>query len=148
MCNELGRLSQGFKSNDGTDTLEFILHKYKPKDRRTTYVRAVCNIRPQKNRAPLNNTHCRRESDRLSRRGQHTNIRLDHHETPYKQRHIRRQIKIHVHLHKYSYLNNHMYRGEYITIQLSMIPKEFVEKYNIAEKSHNRYIYARVKKVM
>ena len=27
-----------------------------------------------------------------------------------------------------------------------MIPQEFVEKYNPAEKSHNGYIYTRVKK--
>ena len=41
-----------------------------------------------------------------------------------------------------------MYRDEYIVIQLSMIPQELVEKYNIAEKAHNGYIYARVTKVM
>ena len=32
-------------------------------------------------------------------------------------------------------------------IQISMIPQEFVEKYNLAEKSHNGYIYARLTKV-
>ena len=48
MCNELGRLSQGWKAHAGTDTIEFIFHKYKPKYRRAAYVRAVCNIRPQK----------------------------------------------------------------------------------------------------
>ena len=48
MCNELGPLYQGWKSHAGTDTIEFIFHKDKPKDRKATYVRAVCNIRPQK----------------------------------------------------------------------------------------------------
>ena len=96
MCNEVGHLYQGWKSHAGTDTLEFILHKYKPKDRRTTYVRAVCNIRPQKTEAHRTRLTAGGESDRLSRRGQHTNIRLEHHETPYKQIHLRRQIKIHV----------------------------------------------------
>ena len=33
-------------------------------------------------------------------------------------------------------------------IQISMIPQEFLEKYNLAEKSHNRYIYARISKGM
>ena len=47
MCNELGRLSQCCKAHMATDTIEFIFHKYKPKDRRATYVRALCNIRPQ-----------------------------------------------------------------------------------------------------
>ena len=44
MCNELGRLSQGWKEHALTDTIEFILHQDKPKDRRATYVRDVCNI--------------------------------------------------------------------------------------------------------
>ena len=41
---------------------------------------------------------------------------------------------------KYFYLNKHMDRDKYIMIQLSMIPQEFVEKYNLAEKAHNGYI--------
>ena len=46
------------------------------------------------------------------------------------------------------YLNNQMYRDEYIMIQLSMIPQEFVEIYNLTEKAHNGYIYERVTKGM
>ena len=41
-----------------------------------------------------------------------------------------------------------MDRKKYIMIQISMIPQEFVEKYNLAEKAHNGYIYARVTKGM
>ena len=48
MCRKIGRLSQGYKSHVGTDTIEFIFREDKPKDRRATYVRAVCDIRPQK----------------------------------------------------------------------------------------------------
>ena len=48
MCNELGRLYKVFKTHTGTDTVEFILHRDKPKDRIATYVIAVCDIRPQK----------------------------------------------------------------------------------------------------
>ena len=33
---------------------------------------------------------------------------------------------------KYFYLNNQMDRYEYIMIQISMIPQEFVDKYNLA----------------
>ena len=47
MCNELGRLSQGWEKHSGTDIIEFILQKDKPKYRRETYVRKVCNITPQ-----------------------------------------------------------------------------------------------------
>ena len=38
---------------------------------------------------------------------------------------------------KYFYLSNQMDRYKYIMIQVSMMPKEFVETYNLAEKSHN-----------
>ena len=48
MCNELGRLYQVWKTHAETDTIEFILHIYKPKHTRKTYVRAVCDTRTQK----------------------------------------------------------------------------------------------------
>ena len=38
----------GMEKHAGTDTIEFIFHKEKPKDIKETYVREVCNIRPQK----------------------------------------------------------------------------------------------------
>ena len=49
---------------------------------------------------------------------------------------------------RYFYLSNQMDRDKYIMIQISMIPKEFVEMYNLAEKSHNEYICSRVAKGM
>ena len=48
MGNDIGRLSQGQTAHEGTDTIEFILHKEKPKDIKETYVRAVCDIQPPK----------------------------------------------------------------------------------------------------
>ena len=48
MCYKLGCLSQVRKEHTGADTIKFIFHKDKSKDRRATYVRAVCDIRPQK----------------------------------------------------------------------------------------------------
>ena len=34
MCNEFGHLSQGWKARAGSDTIEFIFHKDKPKDKK------------------------------------------------------------------------------------------------------------------
>ena len=48
MCNNLGRLSQGWQKKVGTDTINFVFHNDKPMGIRATYVRAVCDIRPQK----------------------------------------------------------------------------------------------------
>ena len=44
MGNTLGCLYQGKKNHAGTDTIEFILHKEKPKYRMATHVKSVCNI--------------------------------------------------------------------------------------------------------
>ena len=38
----------GLEKHAQIDTIELIFHKDKPKDRRATYVRAVCNIRLKK----------------------------------------------------------------------------------------------------
>ena len=48
MCNKRGRLSQDWIEHVGTDTIEFIFHKDKQKERSAIYVIAVCNIGPQK----------------------------------------------------------------------------------------------------
>ena len=39
-----------------------------------------------------------------------------------------------------------MDRAEYIMMQISMIPQEFIYTYNFKYKAHNGYIFARVTK--
>ena len=39
-----------------------------------------------------------------------------------------------------------MDRSEYIMIKISMIPQEFIDKYNLEDKVHNGYIFSRVTK--
>ena len=41
-------LIPGVGKHAGIDTIELIFHKEKPKGRKSTYVRVVCYIRPQK----------------------------------------------------------------------------------------------------
>ena len=48
LCNELGRLSQGCKDVVGRNTFYFIAKDKVPRDKRVTYARLVCAIRPQK----------------------------------------------------------------------------------------------------
>ena len=47
---------------------------------------------------------------------------------------------------KYFYLENQMYRTEYIMIQISEIPQESLDLYNLKGKAHNGYIFERVTK--
>ena len=49
---------------------------------------------------------------------------------------------------KHVYLNNCMDRVEYIIIQISMIPQEFINEYDPKRKLHNRYIFLQVTKIM
>ena len=44
------------------------------------------------------------------------------------------------------YLKNQVDRAEYIIVQISMIPQEFVDKHNLTEKAHNGYMFERVTK--
>ena len=51
MCNELGRILQGYGDVKGTNTVHFLTHdqiRTIPKYRVVTYVRIVVNYRPQK----------------------------------------------------------------------------------------------------
>ena len=49
---------------------------------------------------------------------------------------------------KYFYLNNMMYRSDYILIQISIISQGLLDKYNLKGKAHNVYIFAQVSNEM
>ena len=144
----MGRLSQGWKEHAGTDTIEFIFHKDKPKDRRATYVRDVCDIRLPK--TEIDRTRLTAGGNMIDYTGEvstptsdlttmklHVNSAI----SDVKLRYICMDVK-------YFYLKNKMDRYEYIIIHISMIPQEFVYKYDITEKAHNGYIHARLTKGM
>ena len=126
MCNELGRLPQGGKTNSGTDTIEFVLHKDKSKEIKETYVKAVFDIRPQK--PETNRTIFTAEGNLIDHTGEVSTPMSD-----------LTTIKMHVNSvisdikYRYMcmevkdfYLNNFMDRVEYIMIHISMIPSEFI----------------------
>ena len=47
-ANELGRLAQGIRDIEGTDTIDFIPYSDVPTDQTVTYGRIICTYRPQK----------------------------------------------------------------------------------------------------
>jgi hypothetical protein len=47
-AKEIGRLTQGFGNQMGTDTMFFILHTAIPKNLKPTYLRVVSGFRPEK----------------------------------------------------------------------------------------------------
>ena len=118
MCNKLGRLSRGWKSHTGTDTIEFIFPRDNPKGIRATYVRVVCDIQPQK--IETHRTRLTEGGNMIDYPGEVS--------TPTS---YLTTIKLHVNSAisdvkliymcmdiKYFYLNNQMNRGKYIMIQI------------------------------
>ena len=131
MCNELGRLSQGSKKYARTETIQFIFHKYKPKDIKATYVRAVCDIRPQKTETPR--TRITAGGNIIEYTGAISipttylttlKLHINSSISDVNARYICMDVKS-------FYLNNKMDRSEYIMIQIATIPQEFVDKYNL-----------------
>ena len=126
MVNELARMYQGCKTHAGTYTIEFIFHRYKPKDRRATYVRAVCGIIPQKiethitiinvggNLIDYTGEFSTPTSD-LTTMKMHVNSVISEIKSQYMFMDV-----------KYFYLNNCVYRVEYIMILISMIQKKII----------------------
>ena len=113
---------QGLEKNAGNDTIYFMFHKDKPKDRRENYAISVCNIRPQKKE-----THRTRltaggniiyypgevitPTSDLTIMKLHVNSAILYVKSRYMCMYI-----------KYFYLNNQMDGAEYIMIQIYMIP--------------------------
>ena len=46
-CNKWDQLFKGWKEHKGLDVIDFIMKQDIPKGRKTTYVCAVCDVRPQ-----------------------------------------------------------------------------------------------------
>ena len=129
-ANEFGRLLQGIRDIEGTDTMFFVNRKDVPEHKTVTYSRMVCDIRPQKEE-----THRMRMTaggDRLEYAGKtstesasletikiHWNSVLS---TP-KARYMTMDISN-------MYLNTKLPEPEYMRIHVSLIPNEIMKAYN------------------
>ena len=120
----------------------------KKKDKRETYVRAVYNIRPQKTetcstRLAVGGNLIYYPGEVSTPISDLTTMKLHVNSTilDVKSRYMCMELK-------YFYLNNKMDRAEYIIIQILMIPRKFVDKYNLTGKAHNGYIFSQVTKLM
>ena len=129
MWNELGHLSQRWKTHAGTDTKKFTLHKDKPKDRKSTYVGELCDTQPQESE-----TH----RTRITAGGNHLIEYPGEVSTPTSylttmKLHVKSVISDIKYRYmwmdvKYFYLNNCMDRAEYIVIKIYMITMGFDDR--------------------
>ena len=131
MCNELGCLSQGYKSIKGRNTIFFIDKAKVPKGKRVTYARIVCTIRPQK--AETYRVRLTTGSNLVSHNGimstptaaittikAHWNSVISSPGSKYA------TIDI-----KDFYLNSKLKDYEYMKIHKSLLPQEFINLYNL-----------------
>ena len=131
MCNELGRLAQGFKSVKGRNTIFFIAKAKVPKGKKITYARIVCAIRPQK--TETHRVRLTAGGNLISYNGvtstptagittikAHWNSVISTPGSKYA------TIDI-----KDYYLNSKLKEYEYMRIHISLIPQEFIDLYNL-----------------
>jgi hypothetical protein len=150
MCNELGRLSQGFKNRvQYTNCLNFISHSEIPSHKRPTYARIVSEIRPQKKEEPHrvritaggNLIHYPHDKSQptadLSTVKLHINSTIS---TP-GAKYLCLDIKN-------MYLMSQMPDAEYMFIPVDLIPDEFMKEYDLYDKVHNGKIFMKIIKGM
>ena len=149
-CNELGRLTQGFKNRvQGTNCCTFIKFANIPKNKRATYARIVSEIRPQKKEEP----HRIRMTaggnliyypfDKSQPTADLTTVKL----------HINSVISTPGARYacldiKNMYLQSLMEEPEFMFIYANLIPKEFIEEYDLEDYIHEGKIYLQINKGM
>ena len=48
ICKKIGKVSSGYRGVKGTDTVIFILKAQIPRDKKVTYGKIVCKVKPEK----------------------------------------------------------------------------------------------------
>ena len=134
MCHELGRLSKGYKKTRGTGTIKFLTHeeiRHIPKDRTVMYPHIVVDYRPQKQDS--NRVRITAGGSLISYPNELTTQTADLITTK-----IMWNSVIPTPEARYAcvdidnmYLATPMDRPEYIHIPVKLIPKEFMDEYNL-----------------
>ena len=147
MCIELGRLSQGYKTTNGTNTVEFMSHEEIaniPKDRTVTYARIVIDYRAQKDdpnrvRITVGGNLIDYPFELTTRTADLTTSKIMWNSviSTKDARYICADIKN-------FYLCTPLDRPEYMRMPAKYFPDEFIQLYNLTDKIKNRYIYMRI----
>ena len=149
ICNELGRLAQGYKNNnEATNCIEFISFDDIPTNKKSTYARIVAEVREQK--ADPNRI-------RITVGG---NLIFYPHNKSQPTADIT-TVKLHINITiftpgaryacidiKNMYLNFTMKEPEYMFIEANYIPQKFIKEYKLHDKIHNGKIIVRINKGM
>jgi len=147
-ANELGRLAQGIRDAEGTNTIKFIQRSQVPAGRKVTYGRLVCDHRPQKKEK--NRTRLTMGGDRLDYphdascpTADLTTCKLLFNSTISTPGATFIGMDV-----KDFYLNTPMKRFEYMRLPISIIPQEIIDKYNLRDLAEDGWVYIEIQKGM
>jgi hypothetical protein len=139
--NELGRLCQGIRDIQGTNTCFFVELYIIQKDRKITYRKLVCDHKP--NKAETNRVRLTVGGNRLDYTGEVaistadiTTFKIIINSTLSTEDAKMMMMDI-----KNYYLGTPLPRYEYMHLPLSIIPDEIITKYNIGEISVGGWVY-------
>jgi hypothetical protein len=151
MCKELGRLANGWKGEQGTETVEFMSIdeiKQIPKDRTVTYARIVVDYRPQK--GDPNRVRITVGGNLIDYPGELTTRTADlitskilwnsTLSTP-DARYMCADVKN-------FYLCTPMDRPEYMKMKADLFPQEFMDEYKLHNKVYKGFIWIKIVRTM
>ena len=147
-ANELGRLAQGIRDIEGTDTIDFIPFSDVPQNETVTYGRIVCMFRPQKSEP----NRCRLTV------GGNLLVALYDVSTPTADLTTAKLLfnsvistpgaRFLTFDLKNFYLKTPLPTARYMRMQLDILPEEIIDKYNLRAIAHKGWIYIRIKRGM
>ena len=150
MSNEIGRLAQGNKNVKGTDTMFFIEYNDIPFDRRKdiTYARIVVDYRPQKTekertRITVGGNLINYPDNVSTKTAEITTAKILFNSVISSP-----QARFGVLDIGNFYLGTPMLRYEYMFINISDIPDDIVQKYNLKAIAKNGKVYVEIRKGM
>ena len=148
-AEEIGRLTQGFGTQTGTNTMFFINYKDMPKGRKATYFRVVAAFCPEKanhrricwtvggNRINYPYNVSTKTADLTTAKVLFNSVLS----TPQHAKFLGLDIKD-------FYLGTHMTHYEYMLIPLPILPPTIIDQYNLTPLIHNGFVYVEVRKGM
>lgn len=151
MCYELGRLSQGYLTEKGTNTVQYLTHKEIltiPTDRVVTYARIVVDYRPHK--ADPNRVRITAGGNLIEYPHELTTRTADLVTTKLVWNSVlsTKDAKYLCADIKNMYLATPMDRFEYMRIPTDLIPEEFMLAYRLHNKVKNGHVYLQIEKGM
>ena len=151
MCNELGRISQGYGDVKGTNTVRFLTHdqiKTIPRDRIVTYARIVVDYHPQK--SDPNRVRITAGGNLISYPEELTTRTADLTTTKMVWNSVisTPQAKYMCVDIKNMYLATPMDRFEYMKMPMNIIPLAFKQQYALEDIAKNGFVYMQIEKGM